>query len=430
MNPLPIQPINHPLSGAVRVPGSKSLTNRALLIAALADGTTTLTNALFSDDSHVFADSLTRLGFAVEQDAAASTMTVHGQGGQIPATQAELYVGNSGTSARFVTAMLTLGHGEYVLDGNARMRARPIADLLPALHQLGANVSSPTGCPPVRLVAAGLPGGRAAINGDISSQFLSGLLLVAPYAVKPVELTVTGDLNSKPYVDLTMAFMADFGVRVEREGYARFCIEPQRYQAQAAYAIESDASAASYFFAAPAILGGTLRLENLTRRSRQGDVAFLDLVAEMGCTITEGDTWTAVTGPAAGALQGIDADMRHIPDTAQTLAAIAPFAATATTVRGIASARVKETDRVAATVTELRRLGVEVEEFPDGFKIYPAQAIQPATVQTYDDHRMAMAFALIGLRAPGVAIENPACTSKTFPNYWEALEGLRIRDEV
>jgi 3-phosphoshikimate 1-carboxyvinyltransferase len=424
MDSMTLQPLHRPLSGAVRVPGSKSITNRALLLAALSDGATTLTNALFSEDSKVFVDSLLRLGFTVEQDPAAATMTVHGQDGRLPVTQAELFVGNSGTSARFLTALLTLGHGEYVLDGSARMRERPIADLLPALTQLGANVTSPTGCPPVRVVAAGLPGGRATVNGDISSQFLSGLLMVAPYAQRAVELTVAGELNSKPYVDLTLTVMADFGVNVERDGYARFRITPQRYRAQPEYAIESDASAASYFFAAPALLGGTLRLDNLTRRSRQGDVAFLDLVVAMGCTVTGGDTWTAVTGPADGVLQGVDADMRHIPDTAQTLAAIAPFAATPTTVRGIASARVKETDRVAATVTELRRLGVEVEEYPDGFKIYPASHIQPATVRTYDDHRMAMAFALIGLRAPGITIENPGCVAKTFPGYWNVLDSL------
>jgi 3-phosphoshikimate 1-carboxyvinyltransferase len=430
MNPLPIHPLSRPLSGRVRVPGSKSLTNRALLIAALADGPTTLTNALFSDDSHYFAESLGRLGFDVRQDPPARTMTVNGLGGCIPAKRAELFVGNAGTAARFLTALLTLGHGDYVLDGNARMRERPIADLLPALRQLGANVTSATGCPPVRVVAdEGLLGGRATVNGDVSSQFLSGLLLVAPYAQTPVALAVAGELNSKPYVDLTLAIMADFGVTVVREGYARFEIAPQRYRAQAEYAVESDASAASYFFAAPAIVGGTLRVDNITRRARQGDVAFLDVLAAMGCTITQGEDWTAVTGPAGAALRGVEVDMRHIPDTAQTLAAIAPFATTPTTVRGIASARVKETDRVAACCSELRRLGVEVEEYPDGFKVYPAVAMRPATIHTYDDHRMAMAFALVGLRAPGVSIENPSCVGKTFPEYWEVLASLHMMGE-
>lgn len=336
-----------------------------------------------------------------------------------------LFVGNAGTAARFLTALLTLGHGEYVLDGNARMRERPLADLLAALTELGAHVSSVSGCPPVRVQASGLPGGRATVGGEVSSQFLSGLLLVAPYAQAPVELVVGGTLNSAPYVDLTLGVMADFGVTVERDGYARFRVTPQRYVAQPDYVIEGDASAAAYFFAAPALVGGTVRVANLGRLARQGDVAFVDVLARMGCRVEEVDGGLAVTAPPAGALQGVDVDMRHIPDTAQTLAAIAPFAATPTRIRGIASARRKETDRVSAMCAELRRLGVTVDEHDDGLTIYPAAAIRPATVQTYDDHRMAMAFALIGLRAPGVVIDNPACVSKTFPDYFAVLESLR-----
>jgi 3-phosphoshikimate 1-carboxyvinyltransferase len=420
-----IEPIAHPLDVSVRVPGSKSLTNRALLIAALADGPTTLTNALFSDDSRYFADSLTRLGFEVSLDDSALTVTVCGQGGRVPAAAAELFVGNAGTAARFLTALLTLGNGNYLLDGNDRMRLRPLADLLDALRQLGAQVDSPTGCPPVRVHAAGLPGGHAQVAGDVSSQYLSGLLLVAPYAQAPVELNVQRGLNSQPYVDLTLSIMADFGVSVERSGYERFCITPQHYGARPSYAIDSDASAASYFLAAPAILGGTLRVENLSRRSRQGDVDFVDVLVEMGCAVLEVDNALAVTGPARGALRGVDVDMRHIPDTAQTLAAIAPFANSPTTIRGIASARVKETDRVAAMCAELRRLGVAVEEYPDGLRIEPAARLNPARIQTYDDHRMAMAFALVGLRSLGVEIDNPGCVSKTFPNYFEVLDQLR-----
>jgi len=420
-----IQPIAQPLSAVVRVPGSKSLTNRALIVAALAQGRTRLRDALFSDDSRYCAEALAQLGFQVARDAEAQTVVIDGEGGRLPAAQAELFVGNAGTAARFLTALLTLGHGDYVLDGNARMRERPLADLLAALTELGATVHSESGCPPVRVTANGLPGGRATVGGEVSSQFLSGLLLVAPYAQQPVELVVGGTLNSAPYVDLTIGVMADFGVRVEREGYARFRVTPQRYTAQPAYAIEGDASAASYFFAAPAIVGGTVRVANLGRRARQGDVAFVDVLAQMGCTVEEVDGGLAVTAPAAGPLQGVDVDMRHIPDTAQTLAAIAPFAATPTRIRGIASARRKETDRVSAPCTELRRLGVTVDEHDDGLTIYPAAAIRPATVQTYDDHRMAMAFALIGLRAPGVVIDNPGCVSKTFPDYFTVLETLR-----
>ena len=303
------------------------------------------------------------------------------------------------------------------------MRERPLRDLLEALTQLGAQMESATGCPPVRVRAAGLPGGRATIAGDVSSQFLSGLLLVAPYAQRPVELALERGLNSKPYVDMTLAVMADFGVRVEREGYARFRVEPQSYQPRADYVIESDASAASYFFAAPAVCGGTVRVLNISRRSRQGDVGFLEVLAQMGCLVAEDDNWLQVTGPAV--LRGVEVDLRDIPDMAQTLAAIAPFADSPTVIRGIASARVKETDRVAALCAELARLGVPVTEMPDGLAIQPAAAIRPAVVRTYNDHRMAMAFAVLGLKAPGVVIENPGCVSKTFPDYFRVLNQLR-----
>jgi 3-phosphoshikimate 1-carboxyvinyltransferase len=424
---LPITPIPHPLHATVRVPGSKSLTNRALAIAALANGTTTLTNALESDDSRRFIESIERLGFEVRKTITNNQLliTVLGLGGHIPATQASLYVGNAGTAARFLTALVCLGHGDYVIDGNDRMRERPIADLIDALTQLGVETYCPTGCPPVTVRAAGLRGGQAAVAGSVSSQFLSGLLLAAPGAQSPLELTVVGDLYSKPYVDMTIGIMADFGVTVEREGYERFVIAPQHYAAKPnGYAIESDASAASYFFAAPAICGGTVRAENTSRRSKQGDMGFLDVLAHMGCTVVEGDGWIEVTSPTVP-LRGVEVDMRDIPDTAQTLAAVAPFASSPTTIRGIASARVKETDRVAAMCAELTRLGVTVEEYPDGLKIYPCNNIQPASIQTYDDHRMAMAFALVGLRAEGVVIENPDCVSKTFPNYFDVLETLR-----
>lgn len=422
MNGLPISPITHSLHATVRVPGSKSLTNRALAIAALAEGTTTLANALDSDDSRYFMESLQRLGFSVS--GLQSSVTIHGLGGRVPVPQAELFVGNAGTAARFLTAFVTLGHGDFVIDGVERMRQRPIADLLDALTQLGANVESSTGCPPVRVRADGLPGGRARVTGDTSSQFLSALLIATPYAQSPVELTIERGLNSKPYVDMTLAVMADFGVTVEHKGYEWFRIAPQRYRA-IEYEIESDASAASYFFAAPAICGGTVRVQNISRRSKQGDIAFLDVLAQMGCAVTEGEGWIEVGTSRDSPLHGVAVDLRDIPDTAQTLAAIAPFAHSPTVIHGIASARVKETDRVAAVCNELRRVGVTVEEYPDGLKIYPCDSIHPAAIQTYDDHRMAMAFALVGLRAEGVVIENPGCVSKTFPNYFEVLESLK-----
>ena len=419
-----ITPISHPLNATVRVPGSKSLTNRALLIASLASGTTKLTNALFSDDSLYFGKALQTLGFDIHLDEPNSKMTVTGLGGRIPAAKAELYIGNAGTAARFLSAFLTLGHGEYILDGDARMRERPIGDLVEALTQLGANLETNENFPPVKIIASGLLGGKTKLAGNISSQFLSALLMVAPYAQSPVEIEVAADLNSKPYVDMTIAIMQDFGVQVQRNGYQSFVVPLSQYQLRITnYFIEPDASAASYFFAAPAVCGGAVKVENISRNSVQGDIAFLDVLHQMGCAVTEVDNSTTVHRPSS--IVGIDVDMRDIPDTAQTLAAIAPFADSPTRIRGIASARVKETDRIHATCTELARLGVRVEEHEDGMTIHPCEMMRPAVIQTYNDHRMAMSFSLIGLRFDGVAIENPTCVSKTFPSYFDVLETLR-----
>ncbi|MCI0554974.1 MAG: 3-phosphoshikimate 1-carboxyvinyltransferase [Anaerolineae bacterium] len=433
------------------MPGSKSLTNRALLISALAKGKTRLTNALFSDDSYYFAKALQALGFDVELDEQNCEMTVTGLGGKIPANKAELFIGNAGTAARFLSAFLTLGNGEFIIDGDSRMRERPIGDLVEALRQLGAKLGPAktdnwplitdysTLCPPIKIIASGLPGGKTTIAGDTSSQFLSALLMIAPYAKSPIEITLSTELNSKPYVDMTIAIMQDFGVQVQRNDYHSFSIPITNYQLSrsipmglgtnlhakrpiSTYSIESDASAASYFFAAPAICGGTVRVDNISRKSKQGDIAFLNVLAQMGCSVSETDNCLLVTGTTD--LHGVDVDMRDIPDTAQTLAAIAPFVSSPTRIRGIASARLKETDRIHATCAELTKLGVEVEEHEDGMTIHPCKKFSPAIIQTYNDHRMAMAFSLIGLRVPGVIIENPSCVSKTFPNFFEVLAML------
>jgi 3-phosphoshikimate 1-carboxyvinyltransferase len=396
---------------------------------------------LFSDDSKYFARALQTLGFDLQLDEASREMTVTGLGGNIPASKAELFIGNAGTAARFLTAFLTLGHGEYILDGDSRMRERPMGDLVESLTQLGAEVfplspreiaKHPEGedgvreiCPPIKIIAHGLRGGKTKIAGDISSQFLSALLMVAPYAGSSVEIELTTELNSKPYVDMTLAIMQDFGVEVERDNDSRFTIQPAFYVPIAKYSIESDASAASYFFAAPAICGGTVKVENISRNSRQGDIKFLDILQQMGCSVMETDHAIIVNHASRSSIAGLDVDLRDIPDTAQTLAAMAPFASSPTRIRGIASARVKETDRIHATCTELARLGVQVEEHEDGMTIYPCSTFNPSNVQTYNDHRMAMAFSLIGLRFDGVTIGNPACVSKTFPNYFEVLETLR-----
>jgi len=285
----------------------------------------------------------------------------------------------------------------------------------------------------VKITASGLPGGKTTIAGDISSQFLSALLMVAPYAQNKIEITLSTDLNSKPYVDMTISIMKDFGVKVERNGYHSFSIPLARYRLKDTklvtrnlYPVESDASAASYFFAASAICGGTVKVENISLKSVQGDIVFLDVLKKMGCIVAEENNSLLVTCHSQP--KGLDIDMCDIPDTAQTLAAIAPFADSPTRIRGIASARVKETDRVSATCTELKRLGVQVDEYEDGMTIYPALNFQPSTVRTYNDHRMAMAFSLIGLRFDGVTIENPSCVSKTFPNFFDVLETLRITD--
>ncbi len=421
--PIEIIPISHPLNATIQLPGSKSLTNRSLLIAALAEGTTTIHNALFSDDSSFFAEALAKLGFEIRSDESSGTYVVHGLGGDIPARNADLFIGNAGTAARFLAAMLTLGNGMFSLDGDVRMRQRPIQDLLDALTQLGAEITSPSGRLPLWVKASGLAGGKAIVSGEVSSQFLSGLLMSAPYAKSPVEITVVNGLNSKPYIDMTIAVMTDFEVNVIREGYERFLIPSSHYQPRESYTIEPDASAASYFFAAPAILGGTVKVNHIDMHSKQGDIAFVNILQQMGCQVHTGSGFIEVTGPEE--LKGIDVDMQDFSDTAQTLAAIAPFAISPTTIRGVGFIRAKETDRLSAVCTELRRLGVTVQAHEDGLTIIPAESFRSACIHTYNDHRMAMSFSLIGLRVPGIRIENPACVSKTFPNYFEVLEGLR-----
>ncbi len=430
-----IIPINHAIQSSVKIPGSKSLTNRSLLIAALANGQTRLTNALFSDDSNYFAGALQELGFELILDGQKKEIFVNGNGGRIHAKTGNLFIGNAGTAARFLSAFLTLGSGEYTLDGDARMRERPIGDLVSSLTQLGANIRSLKAqdnqmgygtFPPLKIIASGLPGGKTYISGEVSSQFLSALLMVSPYAREPVEIFVSTELNSKPYVDMTLGVMADFGIRIERDGYQHFSLNPGVYTSPRTYAIETDASAASYFFAVPAILGGTISVNDISLYSKQGDIQFVNILKKMGCTVYEHQNIIDVKGPDhIQNLSGIDIDMSDIPDTAQTLAVIAPFASTPTHIHGIASARVKESDRVSATCVELRRLGVTVEEHLDGMSIYPCKKISPALINTYNDHRMAMSFSLIGLKVPGVEIENPGCVSKTFPDYFDVLDKLR-----
>lgn len=426
---LAVTPLTAPPDASISIPGSKSLTNRALILAALAEGTSALRGALASDDTRVMVDSLRRLGFAVTDEEAAETITVTGAGGRIPATEAELFVGNSGTSIRFLTALCALGDGCYQLDGVARMRERPQADLLRALQALGvaAQSEAENGCPPLFVHGHGrLRGGVVPLRAEASSQFLTALLMVAPYAENDVTIEIVGSLRPF-YVEITRQMMAQWGVIAENENDARFHIRSgQRYTAQRNYAIEPDASSASYFFAAAALMGGRVTVPGLGSRALQGDVRFAtEVLVEMGCTVTEDADGLTVVGPPNGRLHGVTRDMSAISDTSLTLAALAPFADSPTTVRKIAHSRLQECDRIAAACTELTRLGVRVEEHSDGFTIYPAAHIRPATIETYHDHRVAMSFTLVGLKAPGVVIADPGCVAKTFPDFWQRLERLR-----
>jgi len=418
---LEVLPVSGPVHGTIRPPGSKSITNRALVIAALARGDSRLTGVLDSQDTRVMLDSLQRLGLGLHHDPAASTVTIAGCAGAPPATSAGLWLENSGTSIRFLTALCCLGQGEYRLDGNTRMRERPLGDLIDALNQLGAHTRCELDnrCPPVVVSAQGLPGGLARVASGISSQYLSALLMAAPGAQQQVTLEVAGELVSEPYVDMTIGVMQAFGVEVGRASPGVYAIAPQTY-CGTAYDIEPDASAASYFFALAAVTGGRVTVQGLSPNALQGDVKFADVLARMGCRVDAGPEGITVTG---GPLRGIEVDMNAISDTAQTLAAVAPFATGPTTIRNIAHVRHKETDRIAAVATELRRLGQQVDEFPDGLTIHPAP-LTPATVATYDDHRMAMSFSLVGLRTPGVKIADPGCTRKTYPHYFDDLARL------
>lgn len=418
-----VTPLAQPPDCEVRVPGSKSITNRALLIAALALGESTLDGVLFSDDTHYMAEAWRQLGIEVREDTNAERFIVTGRAGAVPAERADLYVGNAGTAMRFLVAALCLGRGRFRIDGSARMQERPIQDLLDGLAQLGGQARSAAGngCPPVIVEAVGLLGGHARITATKSSQFLSALLLVAPYARQRTELEVVGSLVAPPYVDMTIGVMGAFGVSVARDGCRRFTIKPQRYAARR-YRIEPDASSAQYFLAAAALCGGRVRVQGLGYASLQGDVRFVAVLEQMGAVVVRGDDFVEVRGGAQ--LDGIEADMNAISDTVPTLAALAPFARRPVTIRNVAHVRLQESDRLHAVATELQRLGVRVREFEDGLCIEPS-AVRPAVMDTYDDHRLAMSFALIGLRVPGIGIRDPECVRKTFPDYFARLETLR-----
>jgi 3-phosphoshikimate 1-carboxyvinyltransferase len=429
---LEIKPLSRPPQAVVPVPGSKSISNRALILAALSDPGrgSVISGILQSEDTQIMIAALRALGFRVQTDWTTNVVQVRRGGivSPIPENEADLFVGNSGTSMRFLTALVCLGQGCYRLDGVSRMRERPIADLVEALEQLGVKIfcERDNGSPPVIVQANGLPGGHVQIRGNVSSQFLSGLLMVAPLANSEMTITVDGPLVSKPYVAMTVEMMRAFGAVVETDLKQKFRIPPLPCYQSTSFEIEPDATAASYFWAAAAIARGLVAVPGFhpklnTGWCLQGDIRFLGLLEDMGARLPTVTNGISVQGEF---LNGIDVDMNDISDCVMTLAAVACFAKGETTVRNVAHIRHKETDRLHALATELRKVGAGVTEFPDGLKITP-QPLHGAVIETYNDHRIAMSMALIGLVTPGIVIKNPACVAKTYPRFFEDLERLR-----
>ncbi|WP_414932064.1 3-phosphoshikimate 1-carboxyvinyltransferase [Vibrio europaeus] len=424
MESLTLQPINK-VNGEVNLPGSKSVSNRALLLAALASGKTRLTNLLDSDDIRHMLNALSQLGVSYSLSEDKTVCEVEGLGKPFDAPRAlELFLGNAGTAMRPLAAALCLGGGEYVLTGEPRMKERPIGHLVNALRQAGAEVEylENEDYPPLKILGTGLKGGTVEIDGSISSQFLTAFLMSAPLAQDDVTIKIIGELVSKPYIDITLHIMAQFGVEVENNNYQEFVVRKgQTYVAPGDFLVEGDASSASYFLAAAAIKGGEIKVTGIGKKSIQGDIQFADALEKMGAQIEWGDDYVV---SRVGELKAVDMDFNHIPDAAMTIATTALFAEGTTAIRNVYNWRVKETDRLAAMATELRKVGAEVEEGEDYIIVTPPAKLTHAAIDTYDDHRMAMCFSLVALSDTPVTINDPKCTSKTFPDYFDKLEGL------
>ena len=416
ITPRPLKPEH-----CVSVPGSKSFTHRTLIAAALADGTSRLENPLHSEDTTLTANALGQLG-AVITTTADDTFLVAGTGGRLKACGDPLYLGNSGTSMRLLTAVAALGRGEYRLTGSERMGSRPIAQLINGLTQIGVPVHSlaNNGCPPLAVSGGRVRGGKLSLDCSLSSQYLSALLLIAPYTVEGLDITISAGPVSRPYIDMTVATMESFGVGLAREGYRRFRVAGGRHYQAGRYRVEADASQAGYFWAAAAITGTTVTVRGTAGGSLQGDSRFIELLAAMGCRVTTAVEGITVSG---GPLRAITADMGDMPDLVPTLAVVAAFARGTTTIRNVAHLKAKESDRITAVVSELNRMGVSAWAGDDGLTVTGGQPAG-AVIETYDDHRIAMSFALAGLKVPGVVIRDPDCVKKSFPNYWQVFESL------
>ena len=410
--------------GTVRLPGSKSISNRVLLLASLAEGETDVTGLLDAEDTRVMREALARLGVALTEHA--NGVKVRGVGGPFRTKKADLFLGNAGTALRPLTAALALSGGEYFVSGVARMHERPIRDLVDALRSIGARIDyrEKDGYPPLMIHPARINVAKAvSVRGDVSSQFLTALLMALPLTGKPAMIEVQGDLISKPYVEITLNVMQRFGILVERSGWSRFVIPSADYLTPGQIFVEGDASSASYFLAAGALGGGPVRVEGVGRGSIQGDVRFAEVLQAMGAHVTMGEGWIECVGK--GKLRAIDMDLNHIPDAAMTAAVLALFADGPSTLRNIASWRVKETDRLTAMATELRKLGATVEEGSDYLRIAPGTLRPGVAIDTYDDHRMAMSFSLVALGGMPVKINDPQCVAKTFPDYFREMEAIR-----
>ncbi|GLQ72825.1 3-phosphoshikimate 1-carboxyvinyltransferase [Vibrio penaeicida] len=424
MESLTLQPISL-VSGEVNLPGSKSVSNRALLLAALASGKTRLTNLLDSDDIRHMLNALTKLGVSYQLSDNNTVCEVEGLGRSFNVENAqELFLGNAGTAMRPLAAALCLGSGEYVLTGEPRMKERPIGHLVDALKTAGADIEylENENYPPLKIKGTGLKGGTVKIDGSISSQFLTAFLMSAPLAEGDIKIDIIGELVSKPYIDITLHIMKQFGVDVINNDYQSFVVPSgQSYKAPGDFLVEGDASSASYFLAAAAIKGGEIKVTGIGRNSIQGDIQFADALEKMGAEIEWGDDYVV---SRRGELKAVDLDFNHIPDAAMTIATAALFAEGTTAIRNVYNWRVKETDRLSAMATELRKVGAEVEEGEDYIIITPTPNLKHAAIDTYDDHRMAMCFSLVALSDTPVTINDPKCTSKTFPDYFDKLAGL------
>ncbi len=414
-----VKPLSH-CDGVVAVPGSKSYTHRALIVSSLADGESILFNALRCEDTEHTARALIKFGVKVRWES--NHIQVLGKGGMFRATDEKIDVGDSGTTMRFLTALAGLRTGITLLDGSERMRKRPMGELLSGLEELGVKAYSQNGdaCPPVIVESQGLTGGTARIKGEESSQFISGLLMVAPYARKDVNLEVTDSLASKPYVDITQNVMSAFGVEVRNQRHHFFFIKAEQRYLPQKYRIEGDASNASYFFSAAAVCKGRVRVGNLNPATIQGDIGFVGILERMGCHVTRGSDWIEVVG---GKLRGIEVDMNEMPDLVPTLAVTAAFARGKTVIRNIGHLRLKESDRIHAVAAELSKMGIRVKEGEGGLEIEGGEP-RGGEVETYNDHRMAMSFAIAGLAVPGVRIKEERCVDKSFPGFWETLQKL------